>query len=258
MTSTIANAGVPITSGPGAQNRGMCTLSFQGRVFRFRTNPNEIWWSYELLTNVEETYGGRVIQLLGTRLGDLKVKVECGGGGWNYLMEVVLYLRDLLTDQRNGNTAQFAYTTRNWVLNVYSMSIPYADEVTATTREIELDFKIQEDVTNVMSQISLDAEIANLTAGVSPPGVDAHNSYNDISGAVGGLLASAGNFASLFTSPVVDPANPSGPTYAPTGISNTVDDDPEGSNPIGANLFSSIPGVNITLPGGLGNLLGQQ
>src|ERR1700742_4518004 len=97
-------------SSPGMANTGLCTLSLQGRVFRFRTNPNEIWWSYELIRNVEETYGGRVGELLGTKLGDLSVKVDCGNGGWNYLMEVVLFLRDLLTDQRNGNTAQFAYT----------------------------------------------------------------------------------------------------------------------------------------------------
>src|SRR6185437_458039 len=120
---TVPNGG-PVTnlSGPSGVNTGLCTLSFQDQVCRFRTNPNEVWWSYELLQNVEETYGGRVIQILGTRLGDLTVKVDCGLGGIDYLMEVVYYLRNLMSDQRNGNPATFAYTTRNWQLNVYAMS----------------------------------------------------------------------------------------------------------------------------------------
>jgi hypothetical protein len=202
-------------AGPSAINTGLCTLSFQDQVFRFRTNPNEIWWSYELLSNTEETFGGRVIQLLGTRLGELAVKIECGQGGWDYLMQVVLALRNLLSDQRNGNPATFEYTTRNWRLNVYSMSIPFQDQFDATVREIPLNFKIQEDVTGVLSQVTMDATFAMLQDGVYAPGYPLHNQYNDSTGLLGGLAAGLGTTTGGLLGATGDPIAAGGPTYLP-------------------------------------------
>ena len=224
-------------------NTGICTLTFQGRTFRFRTNPNEIWWSYELLQNVEETLGGRVIQVLGTRLGDLTVKVDCGLGGVEYLMQVVYYLRDLLSDQRNGNPATFNYTTRGWKLNVYAMSIPFQDQFDATVREIPLNFKIQEDVTGLMSQVTMDAALASLQDGVYPPGMPLHNQYNDAAGVIGGLAAAVGAGGTL-TGGLTDPLAPGGPTYLqPNSAPNLVDDQPLGD-------------FNLSAMGGLLGFLG--
>lgn len=220
----------------GGPNHGLCTLSFGNRVFRFRTNPNEIWWSYDLITKAEDTYGGQVIQLLGTRLGDLQVKVEIGNGGWPYLMQVVLYLRDLMSDQRNGNAALFEYTTRNWALKVYSMTIPFADTWDATTREIELNFKVQEDTTGLLSKVTLDAELLRLQDGIYDIGRSPHNKYNDA------------NQQSLLDSSAVQDFGPGGPSYSVPNIVNTVDSSPQGDNPGGLNLFSAIPGLP-SIPG---------
>jgi hypothetical protein len=242
------NTGVSSTG----TNAGMCTLSFQDRVFRFRTNPNEIWWTYDILKNDEETYGGRVTQILGTRMGDLTVKVDIGNGGWYYLMQVVLYLRDLLSDQRNGNPATFEYTTRNWKLNVYSMSIPFGDQMDATVREIAMNFKIQEDVTGVMSQVTMDAALATLQDGITGPGRTAHNNYNDPNGALGGLAAAAGSSSSS-PSGLTDPLAPGGPTYLQPSIVNNVDSNPLGTGAAGLNPLGSIPGLSA-IPGV--NLLG--
>lgn len=226
-------------------NTGLCTLSFQDQVFRFRTNPNEIWWSYDLLSNTEETYGGKVIQILGTKLGDLSVTVDCGEGRWDYLMQVVLMLRNLMSDQRNGNPATFEYTTRNWRLNVYAMSIPFEDQLDATVRTLPLNFKIQEDVSGVMSQVSMDAALAQLQDGVYSPGMPLHNQYNDSSGVIGGLTAATG------IGSIGDPIAPGGPSYLPTGIVNNVDSNPLGTNVAGLNplaqipLLSNIPGLNL-------------
>lgn len=240
------------TSGPSAAATGLCTLSFQDTVFRFRTNPNEIWWSYDLLHNDEETFGGKVIQILGTRLGDLDVTVDCGDGGFDYLMSVVLMLRNLMSDQRNGNPATFEYTTRNWRLNVYAMSIPFQDQLDATVREIPLNFKIQEDVTGVLSQVTLDAAFAQLQDGVYGPGQTAHNKYNDAAGIAGGLSAAIG-LGGTTTGGLTDPIVPGGPSYLSSGIINNVDSNPLGNSAGGLNLFSSIPGLS-GLTGRLGGL----
>jgi hypothetical protein len=241
------------TASPNSISSGLCSLTFAGQVFQFRTNPNEIWWSYELLSNVEETYGGRVIQVLGTRLGDLSITVDCGWGGFNYLMEVVLMLRDLMSDQRNGNPATFTYTTRNYMLNVYAMNIPFQDQFDATVRTIPLNFKIQEDVTGVLSQVTLDAALAALVDGVSTPGTPAHNTYNDVNGVLGGVSAQLGSSSNLLTG-ITDPQAPGGPTYTPAPIINNVDSNPLGTNAAGLNPLGQIPFLpNIP---GIGTLLG--
>ena len=202
--------------------RGICSLSFLGRTWRFRTNPNSIQWSYTLNTHVEQTYGGRVVQLLSTKIDDLVVKVECGNGGWSYNIGLVLFLRDLMVNQRDplGAPAIFEYTTRNWKFNVYALSIPFQDQVTATVRELELHFKVQEDVTGVVSGAILAATLATLQEGVGWTrnkynagsmyvGTPQGNTANAESGPVGvgqagastsGLTSQLGQFESLATS----------------------------------------------------------
>lgn len=245
MTTALTAATPPTTASGLSSGAGLCTLSWEGRVFRFRTNPNEIWWTYELITHTEETYGGRVVQILGTKLGDLNVKVECGNGGWDYLMMVVNYLRDLLNSQRNGVPAQFAYTARNWILNVYAMSVPFGDQVTATTREIELTFKIQQDITGLIGEATLDAAFANISNNTLTPAQTPHNRYNDPNG-IGGEF----NLSNLTSAP----ENPSGPTYDPATPVNTVDTNVAGDDILGTNIFAGIP-VLSNIPG-LSSILG--
>lgn len=158
------------TTGGFADNphRGIASLTFKGRTLRFRTNPNEIWWSYSLNTNVEQTYGGRVVQILSTSIEDLVVKVDCGRGGWGYLNHVVDFLREMMIEQREsgGTTGVFAYTTRLWYMKVYALSVPFQDQVTAVNRELELRFKVMEDLNGQISQLAMSAELARLKDGI--------------------------------------------------------------------------------------------
>ncbi|QDH91754.1 hypothetical protein SEA_PHRAPPUCCINO_79 [Mycobacterium phage Phrappuccino] len=153
---------------PGGDNpqRGIASIQFGGRVLRFRTNPNSIWWNYKLITAVENTYGGRVVQILGARIEDLVVQVDIGRGGWPYMMQVVNFMRDMINDQRKGDPGTFTYTTRNWRLKVFALSVPFQDTLTATTREIELRFKVQEDVSGVQTSAALSDALARLQDGV--------------------------------------------------------------------------------------------
>lgn len=236
-----AGANASLVGQPGSTSHGICSLTYGGQVFRFRTNPNEIWWDYELVTHVEQTYGGRVVQILGTRLGDLTVKVECGKGGWDYMMSTVAYLRNVLSDQRSGNTATFEYTTRNWKMNVYSLSLPFEDEVTATVREMTLQFKIQEDVSGIASQASLDKTLASLVDGVYRPGDRVRNEYSDHDQGSTGLSA-------LGIDPNIN--IPKAGTLSTSGIVNPVDSSPQGNGSAltglvgGLPFLSSIPGLS--------------
>jgi hypothetical protein len=192
MTTATVNTQLNASAG----QRGIASLTWGGHVFRFRTNPNEITWNYSLITHTDQTYGGRVVQILGTKIDDLTVKVDCGNGGWEYLMRVVTYMRDLMVAQRNGQPATFEYTTRNWKLNVYAVSIPFADQVSATTRELTLNFKVQQDVTGTMSTTTISAALQALTAGIG----FVRSQYNTVNGGLPannaqGIIPNITNFA---------------------------------------------------------------
>lgn len=192
MTIPMAPTGSPLTR-PGKAERGVASLQFNGRTLRFRTNPNEIWWSYSLITAVENTYGGRVVQILGARIEDLVVTVECGRGGWPYLRYIVNFMRDMINDQRKGEPGLFSYTTRNWYLKVFALSVPFQDSVTATTREIELRFKVQEDVSGVQTSLAISNELARLQDGIGfkkgpyNSGNGGRDQYQSPGGFLGGL-----------------------------------------------------------------------
>jgi hypothetical protein len=149
-------------------SRGIASLTFGGRTWRFRTNPNSVRFSYILNSHIEQTFGGRVCQILSCKIEDLIVVVEAGNAGWAYAANLALFLRDFLDYQRNpmAPPGNFVYTTRNWNFKVYQLSIPFQDSVQATVRPIEMHFKVQEDVSGVVSGAILDATLAKLQDGI--------------------------------------------------------------------------------------------
>ena len=197
----------PVNSSYGTQNfstvgdaRGIASIYHPDTgYFRFRTNPNEISWTYTLNTKIENTYGGRVIQILSTKIDDLTVKVECGRGGWDYLMQVCTYFRDLLVDQRKGEPATFEYTTRQWKFDVFATSIPFQDDVKATTRELTLNFKVQEDISGVVSSSIVSAELKRFGEGIGfkrteyNTGMGFYEDYENPAGAVMNQAVNLGN-----------------------------------------------------------------
>ena len=148
-------------------------------TLRFRTDPNSIRWTYHVNTKVDETYGGRVVQLLSASIEDLTVTADAGGGGWDYQYQVALFFRDLLFEQREGGEpATFSYPPRGWEMKVYALNFPFKDDVNDVARQFTMTFKVQEDITGVIESDSLSAEIAKLKEGVGWK----HNEYNTPTG----------------------------------------------------------------------------
>ena len=156
--------------------RGIASLSHPGvGTLRFRANPKEFNWSYTLNKRVDQTYGGRVIQLLGTRIDDFSFKADAGLGRWGYVNQVAKFMRDVMITQRNGIPATFEYTTRGWKFNAFVVSVPFADAVEEVLREFEIGLKVQEDVSGLMSRNTLQAELRRLQDGIG----FSRNKYND-------------------------------------------------------------------------------
>ena len=153
----------PIASG----ERGIASLYHpEVGTLRFRSNPKEFNWSYTLNKRIDQTYGGRVIQLLGTRIDDFTFTADCGSGRWEYMNKVAKFMRDVMVKQRGGVPATFEYTTRGWKFNAYVASIPFADAVEEVLRQFDVSLKVQEDVSGVMSQNTLSAELRRLKDGI--------------------------------------------------------------------------------------------
>lgn len=165
--SFISGRSWPQVAAPlAAGTRGVASLTHDGRTLRFRTNPNEFQWNYNLNKRVDQTYGGRVIQLLGINIEDFSFTVEAGGGRWEYMEKVVNFMRDVLVAQRNGRPATFQYTTRGWKLNCFISSFPFEDSYEAVTRPFTVTTKVQEDVSSVISNATLSAELQRLQDGM--------------------------------------------------------------------------------------------
>lgn len=166
----FGNYEFPQKSAPASLNdgeRGISSLYHpEVGTFRFRSNPKEFNWSYTLNKRIDQTYGGRVIQLLGTRIEDFSFKADCGIGRWEYMNRVAKFMRDIMIRQRGGTPATFEYTTRGWKFNAYVVTVPFADAVEEVLREFEVTLKVQEDVSGVMSRNTLSAELTRLQDGM--------------------------------------------------------------------------------------------
>ena len=147
---------------------GVASISHQGKVLRFRTDPNSVTWEYNLKTNVEETYGGQVIQVLSTNIDNLRITADSGRGGWPYLQYVAEFFRDMLFAQREGHSEPgvFRYPPRGWELKVFALNFPFKDSVDDILKEFTLQFKVQEDVSGVVTSSLIESEMAKLSKGV--------------------------------------------------------------------------------------------
>lgn len=134
---------------------------------RFRTAPTEFSWDYTLNKRIENTYGGRVVQLLGAKIDEFQFKADSGGGRWEYSNKVAKFMRDAMIAQRNGRPVTFEYTTRGWKMNLYVVNVPFQDAVEEVRREFTIQCKIQEDISGVMSKNTLSTELRRLQAGVN-------------------------------------------------------------------------------------------
>lgn len=115
----------------------------------FRLNPSSIQWGFSIDTNVEETIGGRVVQVIGATLTDMTVSGEYGekkgydhakrhlypGRGamlsWELAEAFLKRVRDMMEKQSEGSRRQgrmhppleFRFPEFGWHFGVYVKSV---------------------------------------------------------------------------------------------------------------------------------------
>lgn len=115
---------------------GTATLGYPGGPsIAFRVDPDMIDWTWSVQTNVVETIGGRVIQVLGARLDDLTVRGSLGedhsnpqtGQSWQQAQAFLTTVTAIMEQQASDATqnalmhppAVFTYPPKGWRWNVY-------------------------------------------------------------------------------------------------------------------------------------------
>ena len=119
-------------------------------------------------------------------------------------MQVAQFMRDLMVTQRDGKAATFNYTTRGWNLKVFALNVPFTDSVTETVRELELEFKVQQDVSGITTANALKDAVSLFADGIGW----GQSIYNNVLAAeahavnTGDSLGEAGGFLTPFINAV--------------------------------------------------------
>jgi hypothetical protein len=117
-------------------DQGVATIGFDGGPsVVFRLNPNEVAWNFKVNTNVTETVGGRVVQVLGATLSDLTIKGSFGErrGATHEVSSVLAEnflakMKEMAAFQSNDSSvfgkpmhqpAIFNFPNKNWKFAVY-------------------------------------------------------------------------------------------------------------------------------------------
>jgi len=115
---------------------GTATLGYPGGPsIAFRIDPDSIDWTWDVLTNVIDTIGGRVIQVIGARLADITVQGSLGqdhsnpsgGQSWQLAEQFITTVTAIMEAQSaDANQQQqmhppavFNYPPKGWRFNVY-------------------------------------------------------------------------------------------------------------------------------------------
>lgn len=122
---------------------GHATLGFaSGPSIAFRIDPDSIDWNFQIITNVIETVGGRVVQVIGSYLNNLTIRGSFGqdhstrrGESWRQA-EAFLNLITLIMEHQSADANQqakmsppaiFSYPPKGWRFQCYVDSLTDAN-----------------------------------------------------------------------------------------------------------------------------------
>jgi len=122
---------------------GQATLGFAGGpTVTFRLDPESISWNWTVLTNVVDTIGGRVIQVIGAYLDDLTVSGSFGqdhstprGESWRQAEAFLKLITSIMEQQSSDSNQQakmhppavFSYPPKGWRFQCYVKALTDAD-----------------------------------------------------------------------------------------------------------------------------------
>lgn len=115
----------------------------------------------------DNTYGGKVIQILSVQIQTMSIPIVSGAGGRAYMMSVFNFFRDMMIWQRDtGKPGTFTYTPRNYNLQIYASNLKLEDNLQNVIYPVTMTFNVQSDLAGVVKDQIISAEIAHLQQGI--------------------------------------------------------------------------------------------
>lgn len=122
---------------------GTATFGYSGGpMVTFRVDPDSISWSFQVVTNVTETIGGRVIQVIGSYLDDMTIVGSFGqdhstaqGESWRQAEAFLATMQSIMEAQAADSNQQqqmsppaiFSYPPLNYRFQAYVKDFSDAD-----------------------------------------------------------------------------------------------------------------------------------
>lgn len=134
--------------------------------FAFPYAPESIQWSYTLRTSVQETLGGRVVQLLGMQANSMTISGKAGSRERldSLAKEIVRIMKKHIATDRS---VVLQLPTRDLVFNVYVQSLPNIERnVKSVAYPYSLTLKVDHIEANIRSELVLNAALQRLYKGV--------------------------------------------------------------------------------------------
>lgn len=172
-------------------------LTFSGGVQTLvvRTNPNYINYSYQLRTKIHNTYGGRVVQILGVNYGTLSIEIESGRGGYSYFVSIIDWFKRTSIWQRNNRRPiRFTYPVRSYAIDVFLKSISISDDLENVTRPLQIEMEIENDFNRILTGSIIREELARLSAGIGYEKNDFNQGWYDVTAPPDNITGDGSNF----------------------------------------------------------------
>lgn len=151
----------------------------------FRIDPMSVSWDYTIKLSESNTVGGRVVQVLGSNLGDMTVIGNFGIGGWQE-QTAFLERMKLIADRQQASTAapmRFFYPPKGWDFLVYlrafqqpgaNDSVNYANDIPAPPWQLTL-FIVEDNSGLHIASAAQAVFIARLAQGIGWKGLSQWN-----------------------------------------------------------------------------------
>ena len=157
---------------------------FDGPLGRYdlAVDPNSVTYGYNLRTAETETYGGKVVQILGAEaVSPVVVSAEAGSGGWDELYRVAYFIRGYMGAAEKRHV-HFVFPQKGWDMEGWFLGFPrFFVDLETLSPSYQVPFHVEWE-NGQLAESAISAELQKIQDGI---GFDPDNKYRYPSGTVG-------------------------------------------------------------------------
>lgn len=147
-------------------NNAQASIAAPGVEHIFAFNPDEVKWSFSNNTVSRDTIGGRVVQLLSSKVDQMTVVGRAGSRG--ELQRLAKNLKQIMNYQiKNQTPVSFKVPSKDWNFKVYLQNVSSLGwDYAATSYPYEITFLVQDNLTGLTNKSVEDEALQRLAEGI--------------------------------------------------------------------------------------------